>query len=1441
MGISKLACALGATACVFAMYAATPAVAKTAPKVYSVDVRVNLPSAFQHATAARQSAFSAARSGARSRLSTSSSAYATLHRANPALAVSYSTMTGSLAWIVDRSGWLTSASQASSEAIVRAYLSEHRDLFGLSSQDLADLTVLGDSHGGHSGLRMLRIEQRVQGRPVFQSESRFLLSSDGRLAKYVGQLVPAAHASAPTLSDSDWMAPAQAVAALFAFEGRSIDAGSLNAATAANGRVTLTGGGNDLRGPVSAQRVWFPLSPGLLVPAWQIVAFTAADADWNAVIDAQTGDLLWRKNMRAHVSSQDARFSVYVQADGVTPADSPAPHSPTNLTPGSGTQFPAIARTNVSMHAAMNATASPNGWINDGGTTTTGNNVDAYLDTDADNLPDVGLIDNNGRPVGNPDGASNNRDFLGSTPRDYSYQPAPQAGNPDAGDNPATAAYRRGVVTNLFYVANWYHDQLVGYGFDEASGNFQQTNFSGMGAGGDPVLAEAQDGSGTDNSNFATPPDGLSGRMQMYIFDFPTPKRDGSLDGHIMLHELTHGLSNRLIGNGNGLTWDVGGGMGEGWSDFYALSLTNNSNTQDPDAPYAFAGYATYQLLGLTDNYLYGLRRFPYSTDNTVNPLTWADVDDVTFNTSGGIAASPLNPLFSGGGALEVHNVGEIWALSLWEVRARVIADPAGANGDVPAGNAAMLQLTTDALKMTPINPSFLEARDALIDADCATNACANEASIWGGFADRGLGYGATAPSGQVGVQGAGAYVGIGESFAVPNLDVASIAIDDSSGNNNGAIDPGEPIRLTVTLTNPWRRASMGVASASATLSTSTSGVGIVSDTATYGAIAAQGTAAGNAFAITVPSTATCGQALHFTLSIASTLGTISRDITVRVGADAGDGATVTYTHTISGGLAVPDDNLQGVTDTLNITDDFQINKVQFRIDSLTHTFTSDLVVSLKGPNGYGDDYAYLRGAFIGDGDGDNFTNTVFDDASSNDLNRSGSADAPFTGDWLPAFNSPIWSLFGIPNLGPDPVGELSRFSGLSSAGNWRVHVADEAEADTGQLNAWSLIVTPKAFTCAAFTPVVTMTATQSVSGTFIVGNTVTYSIVLTNTGSGLQADNSGHEFTEVLPASLTLVTANATSGSASTAGNTIHWDGALAPLGGSVTITVTATINSGAQGTTVSAQGLVSYDANVDGTNEATLLTDDPAVGGSADPTVFSVGSATVAASETVAGAFTRGGAVSYTVTLTNGGSAASPDNAGHEFAQTLPAQAILASATASSGTATVSGQTVNWDGSVPAGGSVTITIAATVDPATPIGATISTQGTLAYDADLNGSNESSTPTDDPSVGGNADPTAFVVQGAHVTATKTVAGKFKVGNPVTYTIVLHNDGNAPSNNASGNEVTDALPAGLVLVSVNATSGTAAANLGANAATWDGSIAAGASVTITITATIAPG
>jgi subtilisin-like proprotein convertase family protein len=555
----------------------------------------------------------------------------------------------------------------------------------------------------------------------------------------------------------------------------------------------------------------------------------------------------------------------------------------------------------------------------------------------------------------------------------------------------------------------------------------------------------------------------------MFNFTGPTVDRDGGLDAEILMHELTHGTSNRIIGNGTGLTWDIGGGMGEGWSDFYALSLLNNTNADNPNGRYASGAYATYKAFGVTtyqDNYVYGIRRFPYTTDNTINPMTWADVDQVTNNLSGGMAADPLG--FNFGGAAEVHNAGEIWTLTLWVVRSRIIA---ANGGSVPTGNQIMLQLVTDAMKMTPINPSFLQARDALIAADCATNACANENSIWNGFADRGLGYNARVKN-AVSFTPTAPHVGVVESFTAPNLDINTIAITDTVGNNSGFIDPNEPFRFEINIKNPWRNASRTATGITATMTSSTAGVTILNATTTYPNIAPNTNAVRNAFNIVAkaPLAAACGSSMNFTLTITSSLGTVARTFSLRIGAPTGTQAPVTYSAGTLG-LAIADNSPVGVGSTINVPDDFEVADVDVRIDAIVHAFPGDLTFSVKGPNGYGTDLlAYLGGSVSGGGNGDNITNMRFDDdAPTGEVLSATNLQAPYTGTWRPVFNSPVWATLGFPSADATP--QLSNFDGSSSLGAWRAIASDQAAVDAGTLNGWSLIITPRAFTCTPFAP----------------------------------------------------------------------------------------------------------------------------------------------------------------------------------------------------------------------------------------------------------------------------------------------------------------------------------------------------------------------------------
>ena len=77
------------------------------------------------------------------------------------------------------------------------------------------------------------------------------------------------------------------------------------------------------------------------------------------------------------------------------------------------------------------------------------------------------------------------------------------------------------------------HDIWYRYGFDEASGNFQENNYGNGGFGSDSVNADGQDGSGFNNASFGTPPDGQNPQMTMFLwscllYTSPSP-RDGRI------------------------------------------------------------------------------------------------------------------------------------------------------------------------------------------------------------------------------------------------------------------------------------------------------------------------------------------------------------------------------------------------------------------------------------------------------------------------------------------------------------------------------------------------------------------------------------------------------------------------------------------------------------------------------------------------------------------------------------------------------------------------------------------------------------------------------------------------------------------------------------------------------------------------------------------------
>ncbi|KAF1846149.1 extracellular metallo proteinase 2 [Cucurbitaria berberidis CBS 394.84] len=281
--------------------------------------------------------------------------------------------------------------------------------------------------------------------------------------------------------------------------------------------------------------------------------------------------------------------------------------------------------------------------------------------------------------------------------------------------------YANASVTQLFYTSNTYHDLLHELGFNERAGNFEINNNGQGGLGNDFVYLNAQDGSGVNNANFATPPDGQAPRMRMYIWTNTQPVRDCSFEAGVVIHEYTHGLSNRLTGgprNSGCLSMLESGGMGEGWSDFFATAIRlKRSDTRSTD----------YSMGAWVAGNPKGIRNYLYSTDTTVNPQTYADAD-----------------LYQ-----RVHPIGNIWASILYEVLWNLIdkhgkndrGTPEFDNNGVPTdGKYLAMKLVMDGMALQPCNPTFVLARDAIIDADKALTGGANACELWTGFAKRGLG-----------------------------------------------------------------------------------------------------------------------------------------------------------------------------------------------------------------------------------------------------------------------------------------------------------------------------------------------------------------------------------------------------------------------------------------------------------------------------------------------------------------------------------------------------------------------------------------------------------------------------------------------------------------------------------------------------------------------------
>jgi cysteine-rich repeat protein len=715
-------------------------------------------------------------------------------------------------------GFLTDPSPGDPLDIARQYLETNRAALGLKDADLADSILTDRYTTRHNGLTHLYWRQRLAGIEVLGGDLNVSVTTEGRMIGLYNRFVPGLGRVANTR--------VPAISAIAAVRAAATDLGLAITEPLATQQtkggpareVLLSDGGISLDS-IPVKLMYLPDGEGGARLVWNLfLRLRDQQHWWNVSVDAVTGEVLLKVD--------------WILKDGYRVFALPKEN------PDDG------ARTLEVDPADPNA--SPFGWHDTDGTPgaeltdTRGNNVSAQEDADADNSGGF-------RPDG---GGALSFDF----PLDLAQPPV---------------ASQSAAIANLFYWNNILHDIHYRYGFDEVSGNFQVDNYGRGGTGGDPVRADAQDGSGLNNANFSRAPDGSSPRMQMFLFEYPgvtvhspasiaqsvgagpaqfgpalTPTgitgdvvqaldvadangpsttdgcsslindpneivgrvalidrgtctfvekvanaqaagaiaaivvnhegdevitmggtdpsisiqsaligqshgdsikgelagtvnatlssevlRDASLDDGIVVHEYGHGVSIRLSGgpsNVGCLSLKQSAGMGEGWSDWWTLTFTTTAS----DTPLGARPIGTY---------------------------AHADID----------------------GTNRPHGVGEIWALALWEIYWNLV----GAYGFDPdlyagtGGNNLALQLVMDGLKIQGCEPTFLAARDAILQADLVSNDGANQCLLWQGFAKRGMGVNADD-------KGNPRLVKVTEDFSVPP------GCEISCGN--GRIDSGE-------------------------------------------------------------------------------------------------------------------------------------------------------------------------------------------------------------------------------------------------------------------------------------------------------------------------------------------------------------------------------------------------------------------------------------------------------------------------------------------------------------------------------------------------------------------------------------------------------------------------------------------------------------------------
>ena len=383
--------------------------------------------------------------------------------------------------------------------LIKDYLLKHKAEWKLTDEDISNWKVTDAYTGRQNGITYAYVNQQVKGVNIFNAVSAVSIRND-QVLSFAKRLYSNALNQANSTSPS--VTPSAAINNAAAHLGLTLNSTPKQISYDKERNTYTFGNCGISRNNINVEKVFMPVD-GRLKLAWNVtIRMINENHWWNIRIDAMTGAFIDKNDWTVHDNFTTPRNPKAVSS--IPQIQQRTTAAGTNSTNSTGfaeyrvyalpTEAPSFGPSSLRLDPS-DAVASPYGWHDTDGITgaeytiTRGNNVYAYDD-----------IANQDAPGTSPDGTSS---LLFDFPTNFSQQPV---------------TYLDASNTNLFYINNMMHDITYRYGFDEDAGNFQENNYGHGGQGADYVHAECQDGGGTDNANFSTPPDGQNGWMQMYLW-----------------------------------------------------------------------------------------------------------------------------------------------------------------------------------------------------------------------------------------------------------------------------------------------------------------------------------------------------------------------------------------------------------------------------------------------------------------------------------------------------------------------------------------------------------------------------------------------------------------------------------------------------------------------------------------------------------------------------------------------------------------------------------------------------------------------------------------------------------------------------------------------------------------------------------------------------------